>query len=680
VHGRATHGPAHGRHACHGVAVDPLFTPLRVGSRTLRNRLVMTPHGGRIPAHRYLRYLDERAGGVAMIVTPVGESIYAHRSYPIGIGRLPTGWAGDLDAVLPDQGTDAGRAHFDRLGPFLEQQVATVQARGALLVGQLHHNAADRTSDNFQPTVAPSERRGELPVQIPHVLDADEIALMIRNYVAAARRGFDAGMDGIELHSGHGYLMHRFASPYYNTRTDRYGGSAADRRRIHVEILSAVRAMAGAGQLVGIRLPGPEDVAGGLTVDDVVELATALAPYVDYVSCTRGNHFGVIDGRASFAYTAPGLVRTPPALDVARAVRAAIRIPVILTGRITRPSLAREIVERGDADLVGMARAFIADARLVEKAARGDDARIVPCIGCNECTDAPFTCTVNPAAGREAELDPVVATTPLRIVVIGAGPAGIEAATRAAANGHDVTIFEAASELGGLVRVLGGGDPARAEWAAYAEVLAARVVDAGVDVRLGTAGTVATVGALAPDHVVVATGSVPWSPSFVVEAMRVASSTDVARDAVGSVDGCSVVVVAGREDRHDPLFTARLLAERGARVVLVTEDLTAGRGLEPRTLHAVTAEVLRAGVEIRTLHAVTGAAHGTVSVVHTYTGATGALDGVDLLVVAHGRSPLDAVAAELRATGLAVTLVGDALAPRRLVHAVLDGARLGANL
>lgn len=145
-----------------------LFEPLRVGPRTLRNRFVMTPHGGRIPGHRYVRYLAERAAaGVAMVVTPVGDSIYGHRTYPPEVGRLPEGYQHDVDAVLPDQRTPAGQTLFDRSVAAFRAQVAAVHEQGALLVGQLHHNTAERTTDNLQPTVAPSAIRGEHPAQVP---------------------------------------------------------------------------------------------------------------------------------------------------------------------------------------------------------------------------------------------------------------------------------------------------------------------------------------------------------------------------------------------------------------------------------------------------------------------------------------------------------------------------------
>ncbi|HEX7094765.1 MAG TPA: FAD-dependent oxidoreductase [Acidimicrobiales bacterium] len=659
--------------------MSSLFDEIAVGTRVLRNRFVMTPHGGRIPPHRYVRYLEERVrdGGVALVITPVGESIYGHRSYPLGIGRLPEGWQNDLDAVLPDQGTPEGKRHFDRMLPVFAEQAAVVHRHGAMIFGQLHHATAERAVDNLQPTVAPSVRRGELPVQIPHALDTDEVRLMIRNYVAAGRRAIEAGMDGVELHSAHGYLMHRFLSPRYNTRTDAYGGDAARRRRAHVEILTALREIGGDDLVLGVRLPGPEPVEGGLTMDDVVEAAVALEPYVDYVSVSRGVHFGVLDSRDALSYTAPALVGGPPSLDVARAVRAAVQVPVVVTGRITTVEDAARIVDEGIANLVGMARAHIAEPHFVAKAREGRAAEITPCIGCNECTDTPFRCSVNPAAGREAELDPIVASDARHVVVVGGGPAGMEAAWRAAANGNRVTLLERRERLGGAVRVL-GADPNRVAWSRYADVLEARVRANGVEVRTGVDADVATVADLSPDHVVVATGAAPWPAPFEVDGTRVLTSLDV--PTLDERLGDHVLVVAERDDHLDAPMTALRLSQLGMRVTVTTEDLILGRGIEPRTLHLLTATLARAGVTTLTMTRVTAVRAGTADVEHVFTREVTKILQVDAVVLAHGRSPADELAHALRDAGIAATLVGDALAPRRLVHATLDGARLGANL
>jgi 2,4-dienoyl-CoA reductase (NADPH2) len=237
--------------------------------------------------------------------------------------------------------------------------------------------------------------------------------------------------------------------------------------------------------------------------------------------------------------------------------------------------------------------------------------------------------------------------------------------------------MERRAQVGGQVRTL-GEDPGRDGWRQYVDVLARRLAASEVDVRTNATASADDVVALTPDHVVVATGSEPWPAPFPVVGTSVVTSLDCVQP--GPAFGQRILVVAGREDHLDPPMTARRLAELGATVVVVTEDLLLGRSVEPRTLHLLHALLARADVAVHTSSRVLGVRDGTAELVHLFTGARHAVDGIDVVVLAHGRGANDRLARELRERGVPTTLVGDALAPRRLVHAVLDGARLGANL
>ena len=348
-----------------------------------------------------------------------------------------------------------------------------MQEHGALAIGQIHHPGAEQSWDNFQPPVAPSPLRADASSRIPHVVGTREIDRIVTAHVESAAHIVAAGLNGVELHAGHGYLLNRFLSPYYNQRTDAYGGSPANRLRLIRLLISDIRQRIGPGPLLGIRLPITEEIPGGLTTLDMADIVAELSAEVSYVSLSLGNHDGLRDSRPTTAYTAPWLVGAVPAADGARAIRERASCPVLVTGMVTTPRHATELIESGAADLVGLARALVADPRFAGRAIRGEDDQIVRCIGCNECTLVPFSCPVNPRAGREGELGPRRAPARRRVVVVGAGPAGVGAATTAAARGHDVVLLDSASQPGGTVALLGRSEVLSA-WRPFATQMRAR--------------------------------------------------------------------------------------------------------------------------------------------------------------------------------------------------------------
>jgi 2,4-dienoyl-CoA reductase (NADPH2) len=655
-----------------------LGQPIDVGGRTLRNRFVMTPHLGRLRPDRLYRYVEERARhGIAMAVLPAGDAVYNLPLYHESVSAALGSARPDADEIASGMADDGYRGELVRvLLDRLEQLGSLLHNNGSLAVGQIYHPGAEQSWDNFQPVVAPSALRADASARIPHVLSIREIDRIVAAYVDSAGHIMDAGLDGIELHAGHGYLLNRFLSPYYNQRTDAYGGSTTGRLRLLRRILSEIRERVGPQPLLGIRLPTAEEVPGGLTPTDVADLAAELSGEVSYLSVSLGNHDGLRDGRPTSAYTAPWLAGDIPAADGARAIRERAFCPVLVTGRVTTPGLAEYLIESGAADLVGLARALLADPRFVERSLRGKDGEIVRCIGCNECTLVPFSCPVNPRAGRETELSLNRVPARRRVVVVGAGPAGVGAATTAAARGHDVVLFDGAPNAGGTVAMLSHAK-ALSEWGSFAAQLQREVRESAVDFRPGRRVGAREITALDPDAVVIATGAELGSAGLSADA-ELRSGHDVLVHGRTEANG-PVVVVGGPEPHLEPLVVAEEMLAAGQPVTLLSEGVTVGQAVEPRTLNFYLGRLLQLGVTIVPMTRAIEWRDGVVRVVNLYSGRESTYDAAAVIVVRQ-RQPADRLAQEVEhvlAAGVPVHVIGDALAPRRMTHAALEGVRIG---
>ncbi len=659
--------------------MNVLGQPIEVGGRTLRSRFVMTPHLGRLRPERLFRYVEERAArDIAMVVLPAGDAVYSlaagyHDSVSTGFGS-PQPDADEIAYGTRDLGYRSGA--LAALDQRLRRLGGVVQSNGALAIGQIYHPGAEQSWDNFQPPVAPSALPADASSRIPHALSGREIERLIAAYVESAAQIVAAGLDGVELHAGHGYLLNRFLSPHYNQRTDAYGGSPIKRLRLVRLLVTEIRQRIGPQPLLGIRLPTTEEVPGGLMPKDVADIVAEISGELSYVSLSLGNHDGLRDGRPTTAYTAPWLAGDTIAADGARAIRERASCPVLVTGRVTTPAHAEQLIESGAADLVGLARALVADPRFAERAIRDEGDRIVGCIGCNECTLIPFSCPVNPRAGREAELTPRRASRQRRVVVVGGGPAGVGAATTAAGRGHHVVLFDAAPDAGGTVALLSNAEVLSA-WRSFGARLQRDVREAAVDLRLGRRVGAAEVLAENPDAVVISTGA-ELAPADFPTDQEPRSGLDVL--AYGRTEATGPVVVVGGAEAHlEPLLVAEAMMVAGHPVTLLSEHLTVGSAVEPRTLNFSLGRLMRSGV---TLLPMTRAVRWQASALHImnlFAGTESALDAAAVVVVQR-RVAADGLARELERSAPAdvpVHVIGDALAPRRMTHAALEGARIG---
>jgi 2,4-dienoyl-CoA reductase-like NADH-dependent reductase (Old Yellow Enzyme family) len=537
---------------------DPLLSPFRLRHLTLRNRVMSTAHEPAygedgLPKDRYRLYHVERAkGGIALTMT-AGSAVVS-RDSPAAFGNL--------------------HAWRDEIVPWLARLAEDVHAAGAAVMIQLTH-LGRRTGWNrgdWLPVLAPSPVREPAHRAFPKEAEDWDIARIVRDYADAAARMQAAGLDGIEFEA-YGHLMDQFWSPATNRRTDDWGGSLDNRLRFTWAVLDAVRAAVGPHFIVGIRMVADEDRAQGLTREEGVEIARRLAASgkVDFLNLIRGH----IETDAALSRVIPiqGM-RSAPHLDFAGAVRAEVGIPVFHAARIPDVATARHAIATGKLDMVGMTRAHIADPHIVRKVAAGQEARIRPCVGATYCLDRIYEggealCIHNAATGREGWLphDIPRAEVARHVVVVGAGPGGLEAARVAGESGHRVTLLEAAARPGGQVNLL-TANPRRREMRGIVDWRVAELARLNVAQRFNILAEAADVLSLSPDVVVIATGGVPQMPD-VAGAELAVTPWDILS---GDVRPAGEVLLYDDNGAHAGLSAAEVLARSGARVEIVSPE------------------------------------------------------------------------------------------------------------
>jgi 2,4-dienoyl-CoA reductase-like NADH-dependent reductase (Old Yellow Enzyme family) len=639
--------------------VSILLTPVQVGSVEVPNRVAFTAHGSfldfyrpGIPGDRYIAYEERRAAGGAGLIFL--QTVHVHpSSHALGHSTYDPD---DLRAKLTAMATSLHR-------------------HGTKVVQQLNHFGAQFRSDaraNFEPLWGMEDVvSGE--GEAAHRMTAAEIEEVLDGFARTARICVEAGIDGVELHGTHGYLLQQSFSPWGNHRDDEWGEPLAFGKAL----IARVRAEIGPEPVVGLRISTDDFVSperGGLGVEALRGIARELVDTggLDYVSQSEGARTGHY-ARSIGSYR-HGLGEFLP---LAHGLRDAIgaRVPVIAASRINEPQIAEQALESGDCDIVAMTRALIADPDLVQKVR--DGRRIRHCVGANQgCVDRmvgglPITCFHNPDVGREQQGEPRAADAGRRVIVVGGGPAGLKAAEIAARRGHDVTLFEREDELGGRLRwVRGLGDAA--ELFRAVEWVELELADLGVDIRTGVeAGEDDLAGA---DVVILATGSRP-APERLGDldgSIPVLSIDEaVARKAF---DG-SVLVVDLRGDLESALC-AEHVAASGAQVTIVTPFLGPGPYLGFTHVSDVLRRLYALGCTIEASTVLGGTVDGQAGTQHIHSREVRQRP-FDLIVAGvPGRSDTSLAAAVERA-GARLLLAGDAIAPRTAMHAFREGDDAG---
>ncbi len=559
---------------------DNLFQPIDVGPLTIPNRIVRSAHGTLLAGEPLIAYHEARArGGVGMSTL---EATGVHKGAP---------------SLLP--------LHTDAVIPYDREISERMRPHGMKLLQQIYHpGSATRPRKSpitWSSSAIPNPMVGAIPIEMTKVM-IDEV---VEAFALAARRCRDGGLDGVDLHASSGYLIEQFLSPANNVRTDSYGGSFENRTRFLVEILEAIRAEVGRDFCVGIRLPNEEYIPGGLTPQDSADIARLVEPLVDYVSLHMGSYWRF---HKLLSTMDDPLGHELPASEV---ITRQVTKPTIVVGRIMTLDHASHIVASGTADMVSMVRALIADPELVNKARRGDEELIRPCIGSSiGCVGqlmatGKLSCVVNVAAAAETTVSfepPGPAAVRKKVLVIGGGPAGLEAARTAALRGHEVELHEATRHLGGQVTIAARA-PHRADIGAITEWLAREVVRVGVTVRLGSMVDPDLVASIAPDEVIVATGGTPRRDGFQLatpvtaipghDRPHVVTSWDVFGFG-GRADVQGPCVVFDDTGSFEAISVADALLAAGAAVTMVSRHEAIGATLPhpPATVEAAKERLL----------------------------------------------------------------------------------------
>jgi mycofactocin system FadH/OYE family oxidoreductase 2 len=648
------------------MAYRYLWTPQQLGPVEVRNRIVFSAHltnyaRDGLPTDQHAAYYAARAaGGTGLIITE------EHSTHPTDwpYEKLIHGFHRD---VIPGYRKITDAVHRHRVPIF----------------AQINHNGGQASSMYSRlPVWGPSPVADPLFREVPKAVTEAEIDEIVAGYAIVAEHCAEGGFDGIELQCSHSSIVRGFLSPATNRRSDDYGGSLENRARLLVQIVAAVRKEIGRGMALGVRICGDELIENGTTIDDAVRIAEIVEAtgQVDYINTSIGVATASLFMIEASMHIPPGY-----AMFIPSAIRKAVDLPVVGVGRFKDPLQAERALSEGHCDLVGVVRGQIADADFVAKARAGSTDETRLCLSCNqECVGRMglnrwLGCIENPRTGRESEGVGTVQLTskPKSVMIVGAGPAGLQAAIAACRNGHQVTVYEKEQQAGGQVR-LAASVPNRAEFGDMIRNQLTECRRLGVEFEYGVGVWPGLVEEKQPDHVIVATGAEAARPYWVPS--DVDNVVDVRQVLDGSVQPFGHVVVIDEIGFHHATSTAEVLADRGCDVEVITQGMVVGQDL------GITLDMenwwIRAGEKgiVQTTDLVPMGMEGrTLNLLHHPTG-TNVTRTPDWVVLAVHANPVEWLYHDLKTAGVSVERVGDCVAPRRAHAAVVEGERAGSTV
>ncbi len=647
---------------------DNLFQPIQVGPVTIPNRIVRSAHGTLLTGEPLIAYHEARArGGVGM------STLEATGVHPSTATPLPL--------------------YCDDILPFYEEIAKRVHRHGMKLFQQAYHMGASTFAHGpLSRALAAGEIPNPLVNVMPFAVTKTQIDDIVASFGAAARRIRDGGLDGIDIHASSGYLIHEFLSPALNRREDEYGGSFDNRLRLLLEVIAAVRAAVGIDIAVGVRLPNEDYVPGGIDTELAARIAHAVDPLVDYVSLHMGTYWRF--HKLIAPADDPLGVEMPSNNVITRRVTK----PTIVVGRIMTLDHASALVANGEADMVSMVRALIADPELVNKGRRLEEHRIRPCIGTNiGCvgqlmTRGVLSCVVNVATAREDQVSFEPGTKAVRrkdVLVVGGGPAGLETARTLALRGHRVRLHEATQRLGGQV-ALAARAPHRADVGQITRWLESELETLGVEVQINSPVDVDTVARLGVDEVVIATGTTPREDGFQVampavpipghDLPHVCSAW--ALFGVGRRPALAgPAVVFDDTGGFEAISAADALRAAGLAVTLVSRFEKMGELLPypPVTVGAARERLMAGDFDFVGGHYLRRITPTEVEIGVLHTSRVRRLPAATVVLVTWNL-PNRQLADELTAAGVKIHLVGDVLGQTGMMSAIHGAAELGRRL
>ncbi len=638
-----------------------LFTPVKIGELEIKNRIVFPPmvsgHAGQdgMVTERHLDWYEARAkGGVGLIIVEFTYVSQRGTAGPVLLGICE-------DALIPGLQKLVKKVHEYGTKIFIQLAHSGRQTASAFIGGQLP----------VAPSAVPCPLREPILHEVPRELTTEEIGEIIRQFGEAGRRAKEAGFDGLEIHGAHGYLISEFMSPYVNKRHDAYGGDLEGRMKFPLEVIKSVRQKVGQDFPISFRLSGNEYVPDGRTIEESKRVARILeAAGVNCLHVAAGVY------ESFWSQIPPYGIREGFNADDSAAIRQVVDIPIITVGRIKSPEVAEEILEQGKADMVALGRQLICDPDWPLKVSAGAFDDIRPCIGCTQaCINRaivegkPAACIYNSAAGMEREAAIKRAEAIKRVLIIGGGPGGLEAARVAALRGHEVILLDKAETLGGRFN-LACVAPFKQEFALAIKWLCNQVTKLGVKVKLGKEATPEVVEEISPDVVVIATGAVTQIPSIPgIERQGVVLADEILAGKANM--GARVAILGGGGIGTE---VADFMAQRGKRVTIIEmmPEIGIPTGIPLFVTQLLIPRLLRYGVRIMTRASVKEIIDG--GVVMAIDGKDEIIDGIDQVIIAMGAKPVNELAHQLEGRAGSVYLIGDAKEPRTAFEATQEGA------